>query len=364
MSLEKSNDIMKKHICNICNCEYKSYQSLWNHKHRMHDDNQQFTTPNINKSTLDINTSTPNINTINCKFCQREFSFIQSRWRHEKTCKKNDKKLLETAIQKINDLEKEIKDLKKEKQIVTSNSNSNNNKTINNNNNGTINNAKIINNNINIVAPGNENNDLTNDEIKSIFEKQLSSVIRYIELTNFNKNRPMNHSFCVTNRDGKHVLAYNTDTATVESNKKKYFYASVLSKAISRMESIVNNKNLMKKQFTKEKQQMIKEGIERLKDICDKDYNSKILKSLYDELNLLCYNSRKTVLSTWENPQDTNDSTEDYKNIFMPIKDFIEIYSNDVLKEQDMQYSESDSDSDTETKPELIIRKKKNSIEV
>jgi hypothetical protein len=330
----------------------------------MHDDNQQFTTPNINKSTLDINTSTPNINTINCKFCQREFSFIQSRWRHEKTCKKNDKKLLETAIQKINDLEKEIKDLKKEKQIVTSNSNSNNNKTINNNNNGTINNAKIINNNINIVAPGNENNDLTNDEIKSIFEKQLSSVIRYIELTNFNKNRPMNHSFCVTNRDGKHVLAYNTDTATVESNKKKYFYASVLSKAISRMESIVNNKNLMKKQFTKEKQQMIKEGIERLKDICDKDYNSKILKSLYDELNLLCYNSRKTVLSTWENPQDTNDSTEDYKNIFMPIKDFIEIYSNDVLKEQDMQYSESDSDSDTETKPELIIRKKKNSIEV
>jgi len=148
------------------------------------------------------------------------------------------------------------------------------------------------------------------------------------------------------------------------------------------MESIVNNKNLMKKQFTKE-------GIERLKDICDKDYNSKILKSLYDELNLLCYNSRKTVLATWDNPKNNDDdiednmvnletkflnlalqselgsdSMEDYKKIFMPIKDFIEIYSNDVLKEQDMQYSESDSDSDTETKPELIIRKKKNSIEV
>ncbi len=37
----------KKFICEICNKNYKSYQSLWNHKHKFHE-------IDINQSKLDV----------------------------------------------------------------------------------------------------------------------------------------------------------------------------------------------------------------------------------------------------------------------------------------------------------------------
>jgi hypothetical protein len=317
----------KEYKCLQCNKEYSGYQSLWIHNKKFHEEKN---IPEQEKNII-------------CKFCGKDFAFTQSKWRHEKNCKKKQENnnLLENAMIKISELEKKIDKLENKKSVTKN--------FTKNNNNGTINNV-----NINIVAPGNEKNDLTIEEIKSIFEKQLTSVIRYIELTNFNKDRPTNHSFCVTNRDGKHLLSYNTDTATVENNKKKYFYASVLSKAILKMEAIFyTNKKVLNKQFSKEQLDQIIDSIERLREICEKDYDSKILKSLYDELNLLCYNSRKTVLNTWENKKpeqngdnEDNEDNEDYKDIFVPMKGFIEMYSNDVLN--DSSEEESDSESEME----------------
>lgn len=377
-------------ICEICNITYKDRTGLWKHNRKYHVNNttntlqkkQHIVQSDIQYKQPDIHHNIQNVKSNVCKSCNKVLSNSQSRWRHEKTCKikkisENENTMLK---QKIDNLEKKIEKL--EYSIVKSapSNNTNNahshNKTINNNKNlGTVNNAKVINNNINIVAPGNEKNDLTKEEIISIFERQLTSVIRYIELTNFNKNRPMNHSFCVTNRDGKHMLKYNVDNKSIVSDKKKYFYATVLTRAIARMEMVFNdNKKLINKQFDKEKQEHIKDSIMRLKDICNKNYNDKILKGLYDELNLLCYNSRKTVLSTWDKPDDNvtqkelekddSDNTEDYKNIFLPMKDFLEIYSNDVIKENEMVYTSSDDDeelsSEEETAsciPQLNIKK-------
>jgi hypothetical protein len=101
------------------------------------------------------------------------------------------------------------------------------------------------------------------------------------------------------------------------------------------------------------------------------------LKNLYDELNLLCYNSRKTVLDTWEtgdttepkdisnnmielqqNKETETEKTEDYRNIFIPMKDFIEMYSNDVLKENDLDYSSSsDDEEEISIRPQLLVKK-------
>jgi hypothetical protein len=380
--------------CEICNITYKDRTGLWKHNRKYHVNNttntlqkkQHIVQSDIQYQQHDIHHDIQNVKSNICKSCNKVLSNSQSRWRHEKTCKikkisENEntmlKEKLDILIKHQDNLEKKIEKL--ESSIIKSapSNNTNNahshNKTVNSNL-GTVNNAKVIhNNNINIVAPGNEKNDLTKEEIISIFEKQLTSVIRYIELTNFNKNRPMNHSFCVTNRDGKHMLKYNVDNKSVESDKKKYFYMSVLTRAIARMEMVFNdNKKLINKQFDKEKQEQIKDSIMRLKDICNKNYNDKILKGLYDELNLLCYNSRKTILSTWDKSEDEkakepekelekddSDNTEDYKNIFLPMKDFLEIYSNDVIKENEMVYTSSDDD-DEETAsyiPQLNIKK-------
>lgn len=355
--------VISEHTCKICKKIYSGYQSLWIHNKKYHS--SEIIESKI-PSNLTSNKSQNNNDNKKyiCKKCKKNFNSRQTKWAHEKKCEKNENNLLENALTKIDLLEKKIEKL----ESTTSKP-----KTINNNS-GTINNANVIN-NINIVAPGNENNDLSIEEIKSIFEKQITAVIRYIELTNFNKNRPNNHSFCVTNRDGKHLLAYNVDNMKIESNKKKYYYLSVLNKAIARMELILKtNKKLINKNFDKEKQKQIQESIDKLKEITNLDFNNKRLKNLYDELNLLCYNSRKTVLDTWETgdttePKDISNNmielqqnketeSEDYKNIFIPMKDFIEMYSNDVLKENDLDYSSSsDDEEEISIRPQLLVKK-------
>ena len=86
-------------------------------------------------------------------------------------------------IEKIEKLEDEIKKLK-------SKPSSRINKSINN---GTINNGI----NININSIGNEPMNLSIDEIKSIFDKKVFSLIKYLQLLNFDERRKNNHSFCI-----------------------------------------------------------------------------------------------------------------------------------------------------------------------
>ena len=103
-----------EHMCNICNKNYSSYKSLWNH-------NKKFHMSEVNKkSTLRstiVNTNTPEneeINNINnkkhaCKYCEKEFNTKQSKSRHEKNYCKNkeesDKiKALEKKIDKLTEI--------------------------------------------------------------------------------------------------------------------------------------------------------------------------------------------------------------------------------------------------------------------
>jgi hypothetical protein len=80
--------------------------------------------------------------------------------------------------------------------------------------------------------------------------------------------------------------------------------------------------------------------INRLKAIKDYDFNNKLLKSLFDELNLLCYNHRDIILDTWATCNITNELEidENCKDIFIPVQECLKIYNND-----------SDDDSDSES---------------
>jgi hypothetical protein len=91
--------------------------------------------------------------------------------------------------------------------------------------------------------------------------------------------------------------------------------------------------------------------ISRLKAIKDYDFNNKLLKSLFDELNLLCYNHRDIILDTWSSCNLSNELEidENCKDIFIPVQECLKIYNNE---------SEDDSESS-----KLILPKKK-SIEV
>ena len=362
-------------LCKICNKEYKSYSSKSNHMKKYHSDiaqNLAQTAQNLAQtaqkpSLIHIPITENNKKELICEHCNTEFNRSFNLKRHMEKCK-NKKNNDQNMIDKIKileetqkNMEKKIEELEKAKP-----SNQVNNKSIVKGNvyNGTINNT------IQINAVGNEPMNLSIDEIKSIFDKKVFSLIKYLELLNFDEKRKNNHSFCTTNRDGKHLLTYDAEKAEVVSNKKKYFYLNVIHKAIVKLEMLFKNN---KKEFNKEQQQVINERIEMLKEISNLDFSNRRLKGLLDELNLLSYNSRKVVLDTWEKKEGTiskpidvlknvveedmsGNDTEDYKKIFLPLKNVIEAYGSDFSDYSSS--SDDEEDESTYTRPELVKSKK------
>ena len=108
---EKVN-LISNNICNICNKQYSSLNSLCNHNKKFHKNNNTTVVLNDTNKTLHNNTL-KNTKKIECKFCYRIFNFRQNKYQHEKTCKGkdlNNNKLLQLeGKNKI--LEETIKDL-------------------------------------------------------------------------------------------------------------------------------------------------------------------------------------------------------------------------------------------------------------
>ena len=304
--------------CTHCNKEYKTYQTLWNHNKKFHNTN--FTESTNSKHCGKLKVS---IKEIKCNKCFKVFKHKQSKSRHMKTCTVMEDKLktMENEIIKLNKIIK-----KTQPQNIT-----------NNNNNGTI-----INNNIYINPPNKENCNLSVNEIKEIFNENISCILKYIDKRNFNPNMVENHSFCITNRDGKHLLTYDTDNNNIESKKKKFFLDTIITKAITEIDSLYK-KN--KDKFDKTNQKRIEDNISNLKHYNDKGSESKIYRELIDELNLQIYNKCGIILKTWIKILGIdalkkfkitslimNDDEVDLRDIFMVAEDQFD--DNNVLSEQ------------------------------
>jgi len=115
-----------------------------------------------------------------CKFCKKELYNRQSRWRHELKCEiKNSQENIKSELVEIKNELKQLKENKKNNKIT------NNIKVtgtlINGNNNDSG--PKII-----INKTGTENIDqISYNEVSTIFDNEISSVIKLIELVNFNE---------------------------------------------------------------------------------------------------------------------------------------------------------------------------------
>lgn len=72
-----------EYICNICNKNYSSYQSLWIHNKKYHT----LKTKNDSQNNSHNNHISSNEKTYKCSKCNKNFSCYQNRWRHEKNCK-------------------------------------------------------------------------------------------------------------------------------------------------------------------------------------------------------------------------------------------------------------------------------------
>lgn len=112
--MEKSD----AHTCKICNKQYSSNSSLWNHTSKFHKSVDDYhDNPSDNTLIIPDNTSIISNNSINsdkiveikqykCKTCERQFNHFQNRWKHQKICKNKNQEIIvkenTTNIQNIN----------------------------------------------------------------------------------------------------------------------------------------------------------------------------------------------------------------------------------------------------------------------
>ena len=208
-----------------------------------------------------------------CKLCNKKFNDRHNRWRHEKLCLKKTQIINNNTI------------------II------NDNRQINTNNNINI---KFIINKI-----GSEDiTELTDDEIKQILLKNGEAITKYIELINFNKDLPNNHSFCTTNLKSKYLDVFNTDTKTIDKDRKKYFFDKLLKNAVNKIKKlfeIYKSKKYIIENHNKVKQ-MLKSSIE----LGEKFFNDKILKELFNKIELLSYNKKNLIKNTWDGNNNFN----------------------------------------------------------
>jgi hypothetical protein len=325
-----------EHVCNICNKKYASYQSLWNHNRKYHDivSNQKVTIGSSESNQkVTMESSENNYNKLACKYCNKIFRYKQGKWRHEQNCqeKQNYKDIKLELIEinnKINKLEKKsnnkpITNIKVHGNIIGNNHDSG---------------PKQI-----IYKTGTENIDLISyDEVSTIFDNEISSVIKLIELVNFNETKPENHSFCSTALESPYLSFYNTDTNKINKERKRYFYEDIICKSIQNHEILYSK---FKNKFNSIKRKQIEDNITNLKKIKENSFSSKIINEMIRNLNLLSYNKRDLIQDTWSGKKYDNDSDEEFMAMLLDDPKTQEIIK--ANKKQEI-YNTSDSDSDEE----------------
>jgi hypothetical protein len=287
-----------EYFCKVCNKQYKSRVGLWKHANTKH---QNDTEKNSN----------------NCIYCKKSFSCRQSKWRHEKTCIHSS--FGNNLLEDINEIKQKLDNLESKPNIINYN---------------TTNNTQNI---IITASPGFESIDnFSTTEKKLIMNKGLASLMYLIEKTNFNKNLPENHSYCVTSLNDKHASIIDINTNSIIKADKIELYDKVLAGNLKKLEMFSTDQSFSKK----EKVEYI-ETVGRLKNVL---FNTKKgIKKYYNEINLLSYNNKDLILETW-------DGLKKLDEIIM--KENFDKLTNNIS-----QISEGNSSSDIESDDEVSSKK-------
>jgi hypothetical protein len=253
-----------------------------------------------------------------CKLCYKVFRTRQTKWSHEQKCKTiNEVPLAE----QVKNLSAEVKELRA-KPLTN---------IINNN---TTNNIQYV-----IKPLGTESIEhLTTEKQREIMQKGLNSLTYLIQVNNFNKDKPENHSYCVTALNDKHASVINPDTNTIVKADKNELFDKMLITNLANLENIAMNKN-----FTITEKKEYEEKIQILKDLLFR--NRKGMKKYYSELNILSYNNKDIVLETWASLKSLDKLIEPENNM-----NTIEFNDEDLKDNEEIKDFEEDSDEEINKK--------------
>jgi len=229
--------------------------------------NENNVNKNVNKNDNSVNNVNINVNIKNqqykCNFCEKLFSYRQSRYLHMKTCPKKAKKFLVSVDEK----NKIIENLKNENEVLKNNKNT----TIQNN---TINNTVIIN------AFGKENLTYINKEYIHglIKEGPYGSIRKLIKYIHFNPDHKENHNIKIPNKRDKYAMVY--DGSMWQVRNKKSMITTIADHAYG--------------VIAEHCEDIISKKLDRFRDDFESE-ESRYMKRLAEDTELIILNGQKEV---------------------------------------------------------------------
>jgi len=290
----------KKFICKICNKNYKSYQSLWNHNHRFH--------PNLNRNEQNMSISVSilshneqKITMYKCDFCDRDYKHIQSKNRHQKKCtliyKDKCEKLEKENLELKNKYKKhdnEIKELKDQLLDIMNKQCKMHHQTFNKIQNQLTNNYYGSTDNynnctFNIVQLGNENlvETLTKKEQLSILKKKYKSLNYLVDYIHCNDKFPEFNNVIITNLQNNIAYKYDQDKKKFIAIKKDELIDDIIYYRMGDLEEFYDI-NLSK---------LDGKTKEIITDIINKmDADNKFINKKKNEIKLVLYNNKNDTI--------------------------------------------------------------------
>ena len=198
------------YLCEICNKKYITNSGFWKHNNKYHNNIQKNEHQVLSSKNQVLSSKNQVLSSkkYKCRYCDKSYDILQSRWFHEQKCKikydeNNEKLKIENTKLKY---EIELFKNNNSNQITTTNNNQ-----ITTNNNSNNNNNTVNNNTINIIKFGGENLSeiLTEAEMMKIIKYINLSVNESIKRVHFNDKRPEFKNIKIKNLKDKHLEIYN-----------------------------------------------------------------------------------------------------------------------------------------------------------
>lgn len=224
-----------EHYCTICNKNYSSYKSLWNHNKLFHiSQNSQKSSIILNPSSKSLKNSQISTNETNnsniklkCKYCNKLCSRSDNLNRHELKCKvklsyeaklKEENELLKNELNNFKndmmEMQKQLINVLNQNKIHPKTLNKINNNCNNNSNNKIINNTYVKFDRVDISKV------LSKKEIVGILNKKLQSLEEVIKLVHFNEKLPEYSNIYITNMRDNNAYVFNgTNFITVSKDE-------------------------------------------------------------------------------------------------------------------------------------------------
>ena len=290
-------NISMEYYCKSCSyyteigSNYKKHLSSQKHmlKHKnLHANNSDETDTFGDTKSIENNPkstqSQPKVNPevsapFSCKYCQQNFKFKQSMYKHIKySCTKNKTEDLTELVRLLNlQLESKDKQLEKQgKQIETQSKQIDKlmgKLEINGSFNTTINNV-----NINLLNYADtDTSHLTDSDYKKCIKQVYNCVMKMIETVHFNPNKPENMNVYISNIKSKHIMMYK-ENKWILVNKEE-------------LESIYEDKERLIENWIEENKDP--ELIEKFNKYLKIDESK--LKGVYDEIKLMMVNNKNLI---------------------------------------------------------------------